>query len=72
MNYLITLSTVFNLFPDNNYSLVQVISELGMTCSASAKCLCYYLCKSRKRRLEWAMKSPVKGKAVWADIVLAK
>ena len=28
--------------------------------------------KSRKRRLRWAMKSPPKAKAAWADIARAK
>ena len=31
-----------------------------------------HMCKSRKRRLGWAMKSPPKGKAAWADIAHTK
>ena len=41
-------------------------------CVGDSPCPCCHSCKSRKRRLRWAMKSLLKGKAVWADIACTK
>ena len=41
-------------------------------CVGDSPCPCCHSCKSRKRRLRWAMKSLLKGKAAWADIACTK
>ena len=54
--------------------LLEIDSEgtgLGMTCGHSLH-LHYHPCKSRKKKLGRAMKSPPKGKAAWADITRTK
>ena len=68
----ISLKKILNLMVNWFFYHLWEVGQALAWHTGNSPCLHCLLWKSRKRRLGRAMKSPLYGKAVWADITCAK